>query len=80
MARQEVEAHHTKWVKRGGRNLKYWSTLYAKSGKGQASSSSSSGAVWIPNPKGKGRSNDDGTLGEGPRLENRKAAAAMTTI
>ena len=50
LARQEVEAHHKKWVTRGGRNLKYWSTLYSKSLKGQASSSSSSGAVWIPNP------------------------------
>ena len=67
-----------KWVKRGGRNLKYWSQLYSKSmdkGKGggkdasgsqtagQGSSSSSSwggpSAAWIPNPKGKGRSNDD---------------------
>ena len=58
-----------KWVKRGGRNLKYWSQLYSKnaakaksstsSACGKGSSSSSSRAVWIPNPKGKGGSNDD---------------------
>ena len=27
LARLEVEADHNTWVKRGGRNLKYWSQL-----------------------------------------------------
>ena len=73
MARLEVEADHKKWVKRGGRHLKYWSQLYSKpkgvgkdasggqdASKGSSSSSSRTpSAAWIPNPKGKGRSNDD---------------------
>ncbi len=49
-----------KWAKRGGRNLKYWSQVYSKQGKGGSSSSSSmASSSWEPNPMGKGKAKDD---------------------
>ena len=60
-----------KWATRGGRNLKYWSSVYSKAkkgkgndkgkgkGKGSGSASSSSSSLWRENPLGKGNSKDD---------------------